>query len=120
MNWNAIKTYILGSGVLVLVVPYIINWLMTLLGCTGDNPATPDVVEVAACTGGGVVSIPLALQALAGSLMAAALLAIKAFAGTGTVKQNLFNPDVPVVATKAEAKPGVVTEAQVAEPGPLK
>lgn len=115
MNWNAIKTYILGSGAIALVLPYLINWALNLFGCTGDNPATPDVVEVAACTGGGLISIPVALQALIGSLMAAALIAIKAFFGGGTIKQNLFNPDVPVV-KPIEAKPGVVTEAQVAAP----
>jgi hypothetical protein len=115
MNWNAIKTYILGSGIILLALPYVINWLMSVFGCTGDNPATPDVVEVAACTGGGVVAIPLWLQATAGGLMALALGAIKAFAGGGTVKQNLFNPDVPVVKPQ-EAKPGVVTPAQVEAP----
>lgn len=119
MNWNAVKTYILGSGVLLLVVPYLVNWTMALFGCTGDNPATPDVIEVAACTGGGLISIPLALQALAGSLMAAALIAIKALTGGGTIKQNLLNADAPIV-KPSEAKPGVVTEAQVAAPGPLK
>lgn len=120
MNWNAIRTLILSSGILTLVVPHLINWAMTLFGCTGDNPATPDVVEVAACTGGGIVAIPLWLQATVGAIVLGILGAVKAWTGTGTLAQNLFHNTVPVVKTKAEAKPGVVTEAQVAEPGPLK
>lgn len=120
MNWNAIRTFILGSGIVAVVLPWVVNFIMSFLGCSGDNPATPDVVEVAACTGGTLIAIPLWLQATVGGLVMLALGGIKALLGSGTIKQNLFAPAVPVVATKSEASVGVVTAAQVAEPGPLK
>lgn len=118
MNWNSIRTFILGSGILVVVMPVIVNWVTALLGCIGDNPAT-EAIELTVCTGGSLLTIPGWLQAGVATLVLAALGVIKAVSGSGTVKQNLFAPAVPVVPA-AEAKPGVVTAAQVAVPGPLK
>lgn len=116
MNWNAIKTIILGSGVLTVVMPYVVNFILSFFGCTGDNPATPDV-ELTNCVGNTLFTIPLWAQAFVAGIVLAALTAIKAFTGTGSVTQNLFYKQAPVVKNAIEAKPGVVTEAQVAAPG---
>jgi hypothetical protein len=125
MNYvNAIKTAILASGLLATLGPYLLNGFMKLFGCEGDNPVTPDVIEVARCTGGGLFTIPETFQVVAGGLVAAAALALTAWFKTGSVMQNLFNKSVPVVtekvaaemsATKPTGAAGVVTEAQVAE-----
>lgn len=111
MNVNAIKTLVLGSGLLVTVGPFIVNLFTKAFGCTGDDPLT-EAVEVAKCTGGALFSIPDGFQALVGGIVITGALALTAWFKTGTVTQNLLAPSVPVV-PKADAKPGVVTEAQV-------
>lgn len=89
-----------------------------LLGCTGDNPLTPTIVEPAVCTG-GAIPIPLEWQALAGLVFVGLGFLMKGWGGTGSVAQNLAMPIAPIV-PPAEAKPGVVTPAQVASTGPNK
>lgn len=116
INWNAIRTWLLASGVFAFVVPPVVNFVLTLLGCTGDNPATPDVTEVAACSGGSLIAIPEWLQMTVGTIVFGALGLLKAFTGTGTVKQNLLNQQAPIVKKPEEAKAGVVTPAQVESP----
>lgn len=116
MNINAIKTLVLGSGFLAIVGPYVLNWLTTLFGCTGDDPLTA-AVEIAVCTGGSLLTIPAGLQTLVGGLVITGALALTAFFKTGTIKQNLLNPSVPVVpASDPTSGPGNVTPAQVAQP----
>ena len=110
MNWNAIRTFVLGSGILTVVLPQVINVVTTLLNCTGDNPATPEL-ELAVCTGGGLLAIPTWLQATVATVVLAALGLLKT-RGTGTIMQKLFAKTVPVVPA-AVAGPGVVTEEQV-------
>lgn len=119
MNWNAIRTFLLGSGIITMVVPYLVSATTTFLGCSGDNPLTPEL-ELTICTGGALVAIPLWLQATVAAVVLSALGLIKAFTGTGSVKQNLLNNVAPIVMTRAEEKVGVVSEAQVAAPGPAK
>ena len=112
MNLNAIKTLILSSGLLAIVGPYAVNFIMKLFGCVGDDPLTA-AVEVAQCTGGDLFTIPVGLQKVIGGLVIAGALALTAFFKTGTIKQNLLSPSVPVVPA-VDAKPGVVTASQVA------
>lgn len=115
MNFvNSLKTLLLGSGVLLIVGPPVLNWFLTFFGCSGDDPATKDIIEVAMCSGGDLISIPVWLQKTVGGGVAMGVLALTAFFKSGTVVQNLFNKSAPVVKNEAEAKPGVVTEAQVA------
>lgn len=111
MNVNAIKTLLLGSGFITLVGPYVLNLLLKLFGCAGDDPLTT-AVEVAVCSGGSLFAIPAGLQAIVGGIVITGALALTALFKTGTFKQNLFNKSVPVV-VPLEQKPGVVTEAQV-------
>lgn len=108
MNWNAIRTFLAGTGILTILGPYIIDFIMNLLGCSGDTAAT------AVCTGGTLVAIPAWLQALVGGLILAIVTAMKGFLGTGTFTQNLFAPQVPVVPA-LKAGPGTVTQGQVDE-----
>lgn len=119
MNLNGIKTAILGSGLLAMVGPYLLSLALSVFGCTGDDPATKDIIEVAVCTGGSLFTIPAGLQALIGGLVIAGALALTGFFKTGSFMQNLFAPSVPVV-PKEQAKVGVVTMEQVEEPGPGK
>lgn len=112
MNWNAIRTFILGSGILTVALPHLISWMTTLLGCSGDNPLTPDL-ELTVCTGGALIQIPLWLQATIATIVLSALGLIKGVMGSGTFMQNLFSKSVPVVPA-VDAKPGVVTATQVA------
>lgn len=86
----------------MIIVP-----LISLLGCSFD-----EVTGVANCAGSW---IPPQWAAIITPLIGVVVYAIKAFAGGGTVKQNLFNKEVPVVAPE-QAKPGVVTPAQVQAP----
>jgi hypothetical protein len=114
MNTNAFKTLIQGSGLLIIVGPYLLNFVLGMFGCTGDNPLT-SAVEVAVCTGGSLFTIPAGLQTLVGGLVIAGALALTAFFKSGTIKQNLINPSVPVVpANDPTSGPGNVTPAQVA------
>ena len=115
MNLNAVKTFVLGSGLLAIVGPYVLNLLMKLGGCIGDDPLTTQV-EVAMCTGGNLFTIPAGLQTIIGGIVIAGALALTAFFKSGTVKQNLLSPSVPVVPS-IDAKEGVVTASQVASPG---
>lgn len=105
-NSNFIRT-ILGaiSGATVL------NVALKLTGCTGDNIATPTVVEPFVCSGSAW--IPIEYQAIAAITLMILSGIIKAFWKTGTVAQNLTAPSVPVVAPQ-DSKAGVVTHAQVA------
>jgi len=115
MNLNALKTLVLGSGLLAVVGPYVLNLLMKLVGCVGDDPLTA-AVEVAMCTGGDLFTIPAGLQTFIGGLVITGALALTGFFKSGTFKQNLFNPSVPVVAASDPTSgPGNVTPAQVAE-----
>lgn len=116
MNWNAIKTLIMGSGLLAIVGPKIINMVTSLAGCTGDDPATL-AVEIAKCTGGTLFTIPEPLQAIVGGIVIAIALVGTAWFKKGTVMQNLFGQSVPVVPWQ-EAKPGTVTIDQVQTVGP--
>ena len=109
---NSLKTLLVGSGVIVFVVPYFINLVMGLFGCSGDDPLTKDIVEVAACTGGDLFTIPVALQKFTGGLMASGILILTGFFKAGTFKQNFFNKSVPVVPAP-EAKEGTVSPAMV-------
>ena len=111
MNWNAIRTYILGSGILMVVVPYAINFFTNAIGCMGDNPAT-EVLELTVCTGGSLLAIPGWMQTTVAVVVLSALGAVKLFTGTGSMKQNLLAPVAPVV-PDADSKPGVVTQTQV-------
>lgn len=111
MNWNAIKTIILGSGLLTMAGPAIINAVLKAAGCTGDDPLTA-AVEVSLCTGGSLIAIPAGLQTIVGGLVITAAIAGTAWFKGGTWKQNLFYKSVPQV-NYFEAKPGVVTEEQV-------
>ena len=111
MNLNAFKTLFLGSGLLAIAGPYLLNLLMNLFGCVGDDPLTA-AVEVAQCTGGDLFTIPVGLQKVIGGIVIAGALALSGFFKTGTFMQNLFAPSVPVVPA-ADAKPGVVTIGQV-------
>ncbi len=115
MNINALKTLVLGSGFLTLVGPYILNFALKIFGCTGDDPLTA-AVEVATCSGGDLFTIPAGFQTLIGGIVITAALALTGWFKSGTVTQNFLSPSVPVVPIEA-AKVGVVTEAQVAEPG---
>lgn len=112
MNVNAIKTYLLGSGLLALVGPYVVNLAMKLFGCTGDDPLTA-AVEVAQCTGGDLFTIPAGLQTFIGGAVIAGALWLTGWFKTGTVKENFLAPSVPQVPA-ADARPGVVTATQVA------
>lgn len=116
MNWNAIKTFLLGSGLLAIVGPKLINMATSLAGCTGDDPATP-AVEIAKCTGGTLLTIPEPLQAIVGGVVIALALAGTGWLKKGTVMQNLFGQSVPVVPWQ-DAKPGTVTIDQVLTQGP--
>lgn len=117
MNTNAVRTWLAGSGVLVLLGPFVVNGLMMLFGCSGDNPVTPEV-EVAVCTGGALFQIPAGLQAAVGGIAIGAALWLKARWGKQgeavTAGQKLFAPDVPVVPEHL-AGPGNVTVDQVKE-----
>lgn len=114
MNWNAIR-YTIVTPLIAILLPLAATWVMSFFGCSGDNPATPDVVEVTSCTGGSLVSIPVLFQVVVGGIVATVLAAIKGFTGTGTVAQNILSPSVPVV-SEAAAGPGTVTVAQVNAP----
>ena len=83
MNWNAIRTYILGSGILMVVVPYAINFFTNAIGCMGDNPAT-EVLELTVCTGGSLLAIPGWMQTTVAVVVLSALGAVKLFTGTGS------------------------------------
>lgn len=85
----------------------IIAPLVSLLGCTLDS-----VTGVANCTNSWIPPqyLPILVPAIG-----VIVYALKAFAGTGTVGQNLFSKEVPVVPAE-KAKPGVVTEKQVEAP----
>ncbi len=112
MNTNFLRTILNG-----LTGATFTSILTTIAGCKGDDPLTP-VVEAATCS---AAWIPLQYQAMAGLVFVVIGFLFKMFGGTGaTPAQNLAAPVVPVVATKAEASVGVVTKAQVAEPGPTK
>lgn len=113
MNWNAIKTMIMGSGLLAIIGPKVINMITTVAGCSGDDPMTKDVIEVARCTGGTLINIPEPLQAIVGGIVLSVALAGTAWFKGGTIMQNLFGKSVTVV-PNGEGKPNVVTEAQVA------
>lgn len=112
--WNTLKNAIFASGLLITVGVPLLKYVATLFGCTFDDPATP-VVEPSVCTGGAILSIPVWLQATVGGLALLAYGAIKGWAGSGTVMQNLFSPSAPVV-KESVAGPGTVTKAQVDEP----
>ena len=111
MNWNAIRTYLAGSGILILLGPYAINLVLTMFGCSGDLPNTPEV-EVAQCTGGELFSIPAGFQAILGGVIFSVVFWLKARLGTGTAAQNLTLPAAPIV-PKKDAAVGVVTMEQV-------
>lgn len=113
MNLNALKTLILGSGLLAIVGPWIINFLMGVFGCVGDDPLTA-AVEVAMCSGGDLFTIPVGLQKIIGGIVITLALMLTGFFKGGTLKQNLLNPSVPVAKPGEAAPPGVVTPAQVA------
>lgn len=113
MNWNAIRTYLASAGILALVGPKILDWITLLVGCTGDDPLTT-AIEVARCTGGSLMVIPPGLQAIAGGIFFMLAMTAKALLGTGTIKQNLLAPAVPVVSAN-EVGPGTVTPSQVAK-----
>lgn len=112
MNLNALKTLVLGSGLLAIVGPWLINLVMGLFGCTGDILSTPEI-EVAMCTGGDLFTIPVGVQKIIGGIVISIALILTGWFKGGTVKQNLMNQSVPVVKA-IEAKPGVVTATQVA------
>lgn len=116
MNINAFKNLLLGSGLLAIAGPYLLNLLMAMFGCVGDDPLTA-AIEVAQCTGGDLFTIPVGLQKLIGGLVIAGALALPGFFKTGTFMQNLFSPSVPMV-PDADAKPGVVTAKQVSSEKP--
>lgn len=109
---NSLKTALLGSAVLALVGPPVLNFALNFFGCSGDDPLTKDIIEVAACTGGDLISIPVWLQKAVGGTVAMGVLFLTAFFKGGTVKENLLNKSVPVVPA-GDNKPGVVTEAAV-------
>jgi len=112
MNLNTIKTLLLGSGFLTLVGPWVLNLLMKLFGCVGDDPLTP-AVEVAMCTGGDLFTIPVGLQAIIGGIVITGALALTAFFKSGTIKQNLFNRSVPMISSGERNVVGVVTASDV-------
>ena len=114
---NSLKTALLGSAVLTIIGPPVLNWALTFFGCSGDDPLTKDIVEVAACSGGSLISIPYWLQKTVGGVVAAVVLILTGYFKGGTLKQNLLNKSVPQVPA-AEAKPGVVTATQVASEKP--
>lgn len=113
MNLNAIKTLILGSGLVTLIGPWLINFFVTLIGCTGDDPVTA-AIEVAQCSGGDLFTIPVTLQKIVGGIVITLALALTAFFKGGTIKQNLLNKSAVVVKNDEPTGPGVVTEQQVA------
>lgn len=101
----------------------ILNWLTggsliaiftTFLGCKSDDPLTA-VIEPTVCT---APWMPVEWQAMAGFAFVVVGFLVKMM-GSGSVAQNIAAPIVPVV-PPAEAKVGVVTEAQVAAPGAKK
>ena len=100
MNANTIRT-VLGFFAMIIAP------LVSLLGCTLDS-----TTGVANCSSSWIPPqyLPVLVPAIG-----VIVYALKAFAGTGTVTQNLFRPEVPVVPPE-KAKPGVVTEAQVESP----
>lgn len=105
MNGNLFRSIlnVLTGGTLVMI-------FTTLTKLAGDNPATPDVVEVTATW------IPIEYQAAVGIGFVILGFLIKAFGGSGaTPIQNLAAPVVPVV-PEAKVGVGTVTPAQVAEP----
>ena len=112
MNVNAIKTVLLGSGFLTLVGPYVLNLLLKLFGCSGDDPLTA-AVEVATCSGGNLFAIPAGLQAIVGGIVITGALALTAFFKSGTIKQNLLNESVPVRKIDEVPTTGTVSAAQV-------
>ena len=112
MNWNTIRTFIAATGVVGLLGPFIISWVMSKFGCVGDIPGTPEI-EVTLCSGGDLFAIPPLFQSVAGGLILLIVMTLKAVTGTGSLMQNLTAPQAPVVPA-ADAKPGVVTATQVA------
>lgn len=106
MNLNFFRTIMglfAGGG-----LGTIIYLLAQFAGCTIDDPATV-ANEITTCAGSTI--IPAQYTAIGTFL----LMAIGAFAKmmkTGTIKENLTAPTVPVVPA-AEARPGVVTATQV-------
>ena len=102
MNANFIRT------ILNLLTGGSLMWIFTsVLGCSGDTLAT------ASCT---AAIVPVQYKAIAGAIFVVVGFLLKMFGGSGaTVAQNLAAPVVPVVAP-VDAKAGVVTAAQVANP----
>jgi len=106
MNSNLIRSIlnILTGGTLTSI-------FTSVLGCSGDSLAT------ASCKAS---FIPLQYQAAAGVVFVVIGFLLKSFGGSGaTVAQNLAAPVVPVVPI-VDAKPGVVTAAQVSSASPVK
>ena len=98
MSTNFLRTIL---GVLaMLIVP-----ALSFFGCTTD----PVTGAIKTCT---VPWLEPQWSAPITFILGIIVYSIKAFSGAGTVKENLVNPAVPVVAS-ADAKPGVVTPAQV-------
>jgi len=107
MNWNAIRTFLAGTGILTILGPYVLDFIVKLFGCSGL-----EATATAVCTGGSVLAIPVWLQAMVGGLILVVVTFAKGAFGTGTVAQNLFAPQAPVVPFE-KSGPGTVTPAQV-------
>ena len=112
MNTTLIRTILgtlAGGGVLLLIVK--------LAGCEIDDPATA-IVEATTCENSTLLaSISPFATAIGTFVLIAVSGFIKTFLKSGTVKENLTAPVVPVV-PPTEARPGVVTLAQVASTKP--
>lgn len=103
-NINFVRTLLgLGGGTTM------VNLAIKFAGCSWDNPAT-QIIEATTCAGSSWV--PIQYQAIAGVVLLGLSGLLKMFGKNGTVKENLVNPSVPVVATN-DNRQGVVTQTQV-------